>query len=98
MKTDRFVKVMLVIIAGLLLLNCFNNGSGIFPPKAKASVPAFIQVGNSYSCGGAGMLYNITKEDQIMQIDSNNGWIEINGKLGKRWINAANLYGCDSKP
>ncbi len=106
MKTDRFVKAMLVIIAGLLLLNCFkDNGGGISVPfletKAKASVPAFIQKGNSYECYNPVTLYSMQKEggDKIIQIDSDSGWIEAEGKTwGKRWINTAHLTGCKSNP
>ena len=123
MKTDRFVKVMLVIIAGLLFLNCVKdvsftnsnspanapttsrNGSTQSPNPTKtsfietsveaASVPAFIQVGKTYSCMGEGPLNSIEGE-KIVQIDANSGWIEKESNSGRRWINVARLFSCDS--
>lgn len=70
MKTDRFAKVMLVIIAGLLLLNCFkDNGeeSSIFSgTKVEASVPTFIQVGKSYN-------FYRGSDEKIIAIDKESG-------------------------
>jgi hypothetical protein len=46
MKTDRSVKIMLVVIAGLLFLNYFSGsgGNSIFPgTKVEASVPTFFE-------------------------------------------------------
>lgn len=92
---DRFVKIMLVIIAGLLFLNCFNN----IPPKAEASIPAFFQVGKSYECSGLGGPSGGISEknygEKITEIDSNSGWVEKEGKLGKIWINTTNLLSCE---
>lgn len=84
MKIDRFVKVMLVIIAVLLGLNCVkDNGSGSSIPfietKAKATVPAVIQVGKSYGFRGLGQV-------KIKSIDKESGWIQ--GEDGI-WYNIA---------
>ena len=98
MKTDRFVKVMLVIIAGLLLLNCFkDNGGGVSVPfmetKAKASVPAFLEVGKSYGCLLQGADPNLFKAPRIVNIDKESGWIEVEGDK-RFWINTAQLKSC----
>ena len=88
MKTDRFVKVMLVIIAGLLLLNCIDKGSVISPP-IKANAPAFLETNKTYECanpGGLSVSYKITK------IDKDSGWIEDNGT---RWVNTAIFFYCE---
>ncbi len=84
MKTDRFVKIVLVIIVGLLFLNCFkDNGSskipGIFGTKVQATAPAFLQKGKSYCFNkqgsGAGG-YNALPY-KILEIDSNSGWLNV---------------------
>ncbi len=99
MKTDRFVKVMLVIIAGLLLLNCFkDNGGGIsdvFGTKAKATAtaPAFLEKGKTYRCYS-----NVGLDYEILEVDKESGWIKANYILGANpsteWINTANLNSC----
>ena len=103
MKTDRFVKVMLVIIAGLLLLNFFkdNNGGGsIFGvTKVEASVPTFFQVGKSYTCSTSAqpdqsMSSSPSPNMKIIRIDSNGGWIESENRWGKFWFNTAQLGAC----
>jgi hypothetical protein len=100
MKTDRFVKVMLVIIAGLLFLNCVkDNGSGgvsdILGTKIKASVPAFMEQGKIYYCQSAGgHTYTVSS------IDKESGWIRAKAKSstfeaeGDVWVNTSLLYDC----
>lgn len=98
MKTDRFVKIMLVIIAGLLVLNCFkDNGSdGISIPfletEVNASVPAFIQKDKTYICSSD---IQPLVSAKVLQIDSNSGWIEINSpSTGNTWVNSNSLSNC----
>jgi hypothetical protein len=107
---DRFVKIMLVVIAGLLFLNCVkDNGSGgvsipFLETKARATVPPFIQVGKSYVCEGVvgissiassgGQNIEIYENYKITQIDSNSGWIEAQNASEKIWVNSANLANC----
>ncbi len=82
---------MLVIIAGLLLLNCFNNGSGIFPPT-KASVPSFVEDGKYYSCVisdlGTPMAPKGTQEFKIESIDKESGWVKA-----QYWIQSEKKWG-----
>ena len=97
---DRFVKVMLVIIAGLLLLNCFksSDSGGISIPfletKAKASIPQFVQVGKFINCAGGPSF-----DQKITKIDVESGWLEVegvvDGKLKNRWYNTANSTNCE---
>ena len=98
MKTDIFVKVMLVIIAGLLFLNCFNSGSSIFPPKAKASVPDFFTVGKTYKCAipaYMGSMSGISSDITIASIDKDDGWIQ--NKEGS-WENTSLYHRCQETP
>ncbi len=97
MKTDRFVKAMLVIIAGLLFLNCIDNGSVISPTKA--STPAFLQVGKTYNCSGVGAGYEYT----IISTDKESGWIRAKAKSNgiqpdsESWVNTSLLNHCSEK-
>ena len=102
MKTDsRFVKVMLVLIASLLFLNCFKDGetsvfNGILGPKVEASAPSFLQDGKSYSCGGVGSGYSYT----IIGREKDSAWIRAKFKSsgmggdGEAWVNTAALDHC----
>lgn len=96
MKIDRFVKVMLVIIAGLLFLNCFNNGPDILSRKAKAVIPGFMETGKTYSCGGVGPGYLYT----VISVDKDSGWIRAKTKSNgiggdsEQWVNTAKLDHC----
>jgi hypothetical protein len=111
MKTDKFVKMMLVVIASLVLLNCFkDNGDGISVPfietKVKASVPPFIQVGKTYSCSSLEpRLAPGRSEFTVNNIDKDSGWINTDGYFDSSgykvngWLNSANLFSCvESSP
>ena len=105
MKTDVFVKVMLVIIAVLLFLNCVkDNGSGgisvpFLEAKAKAAAPAFIQVNKTYKCNVAS---RTSQNYEIKQIDKENGWIEAKWVIedsagyasGVFWFNLSHFQSC----
>lgn len=85
MKIDRFVKVMLVLIALLLALNCAKV---LNSPSEAAAPPAFLQVGKSYvfqTQGGNAM--------EVLDIQ-NTGWIKAKSYDGSvYWVNT-NV--CDS--
>ncbi len=104
MKTDRFVKVMLVIIAGLLALNIFKSNLNEFATpfletKIEANAPAFIQVGKTYSCSVTG---RPSQNYEIKQIDKENGWIEARwiiedsagSATGIFWFNLSHFQNC----
>ena len=71
MKTDRFIKLMLAIIAVLLVLNIFKTNSGeiaipLLETKIKATTPSFIQVNKTYNCSVVG---RPSQNYEIKQID-----------------------------
>ncbi len=83
MKIDRFVKVMLVLIAMLLALNCAKNLS----PSSEAAAPSFLQVGKKYVGSGGGGYTTFT----IVEIQ-NTGWIKAKGDVGQEiWVNPSAL-------
>ncbi|MEK6287561.1 MAG: hypothetical protein AABO57_17600 [Acidobacteriota bacterium] len=86
MKIDRFVRVMLVLVALLLALNCatnFNNSSD--STVEAAPPPSFLQVGKTYTSGA--MAFRVTEV-------SNTGWVTAEaqspttGRLTTMWINS----------
>jgi hypothetical protein len=85
MKTDRFMRVMLVLIALLLGANCLKDVRNPLTDDAvEAASPAVIQVGKRYILGGpAGGLGGVT----IKEIDRN-GWIKGDDGI---WYNTAQL-------
>ena len=90
---DRFVKVMLVIIAGLLFLNCFKDGgssriSDTFGTKVSATAPAFLEKGKSYNCFGDG---SMNQERKVKTIDKDSGWIELDNGT---WVNLSLQHRC----
>ena len=89
MKTDRFVKVMLVAIALLLLANCVKE----FSPSSSAAAPAFLQKGKSYVFTPAGT--GISFGRQVIEVDSS-GWIKVhvpNTEIDSyQWLNL-NAFG-----
>ena len=105
MAKDRFVKAMLVIIAGLLFFNCVkDNGSGGitvpgFGTRAIASVPAFLQKGSTINCDGS---RGFGRTYQIIEIDKESGWIKTielnNSNKPTEWINTAHFSSCTANP
>jgi hypothetical protein len=96
---DRFVKVMLVIIVGLLFLNCVkDNGSGgisvpFIETEAKASLPAFLQTEKFYQFNTTGNRteFGVTREfnfgAKVVEIDEKSGWVKVKrwDEYGKKW-------------
>jgi hypothetical protein len=75
---DRFVKVMLVLIALLLAVNFAKD---LNSSSEAAAPPSFLQVGKSYKFTGS---YNL--EGEIMEIQ-NTGWVKIKQSYGILWVN-----------
>src|SRR5947209_234315 len=71
MKIDRFVKLMLVLIALLLALNCTKD---LNLSSEAAALPSFIQVGKAYNFSG----FHAT----VLEIQSS-GWL----KTDAGWVN-----------
>ena len=99
MKIDRFVKVMLVIIALLLAINCANGIRAPFTGNStQAAVPPrFLQQGKTYSMEAAGRNFGLGFK--VVAIEDS-GWIKVTqwdkGKNqpddgGTYWVNTANL-------
>jgi hypothetical protein len=87
MKTDKFIKGLLVIISLLLVFNLFKAKLSSDEAKTSASVPLFFQVGNSYYCESA-----LPQSDfQVTDIDQSNGWIKTTEGY---WLNTGQFYRC----
>jgi len=73
MKSDRFVKVMLVVIVLLLAANCLFSIRASWMESSSAAVPpAFLQVGKEYrfdELNGVGTA-------KVLEIQSN-GWVKV---------------------
>ncbi|HKX28544.1 MAG TPA: hypothetical protein VJ302_12660 [Blastocatellia bacterium] len=65
MHTDRFVKVMLVLVASLLLLNAVIN----FSPSSAAAPPPFLQKGSLYKL-------DRTTPVRVLEVDES-GWVKV---------------------
>lgn len=114
MQTDRFFKISLIGIILLLALNCIKTDSSsisipFIETKAKATVPAFLQVGKSYYFrlqviggdmnNGHAIFYNA----KVTNIDKESGWVRVewnevdyNNKSNtyNSWINLNQVYNC----
>lgn len=95
---DKFVKLMLIVIAGLLVLNYFKGQAAssipFFESSAQASAPPFIKVGESYNFNFNGPGYGDVK---VLQIDTS-GWIKAqeldfngNPRGQEFWINGSQI-------
>ncbi len=105
MKADRFVKIMLVVIAGLLFLNCFKGDGGktisipfLESSTVKAAPPAFIQVGKFYEFQLGILVVDGRVRGKVEKIDEN-GWLYIqhysNDKWeGHSWLNINRVLSC----
>jgi len=99
---DRFLKVMLVVIACLLILNLIKTTSSeiansFLETRIKADTPTFIQVNKTYNCNVSD---RPSQNYEIKQIDKVNGWIEakwsfeFSGTEGIRWFNLTHFQSC----
>lgn len=93
MKTDKFVRVILVLIFCLLFLNFFKDSNSarfsipFLETKANASTPSFLQNGEAYSCETVdGKKHQIN----IKAIDSD-GWVKGDYNT---WFNSTNFTKC----
>ena len=88
MKMDRFVKIMLVLIAGLLVLNFAKNDNSVLrhiptlETPVEASTPSFIQVGKRYTFGLT--VNGYTQVSATVASVDREGWVQQN--TGD-WIN-----------
>jgi hypothetical protein len=79
MKIDRFVKVMLVLIAVLLALNCAKDPNG--RSVEAAAPPSFLQVGKSYMFKDY-----LMAPVEVLEIQ-NTGWVKVKRDSGVEWVN-----------
>jgi hypothetical protein len=90
MKIDRFMKAVLVIIVGLLILNYLKDGNSSLKhiPSFEAEVsadgaPSFIQVGKTYNFGMNTPNGFVQTQARVSAID-NNGWVQ---QASGEWMN-----------
>lgn len=87
MKIDRFVKVMLVLIAVLLALNCAKDLESKMLSSDAAPPPSFLQVGKSYKGVWPGGSTPFT----VLEVQ-NTGWIKVQDEGGGfAWLNTSLL-------
>ncbi|WP_373515710.1 hypothetical protein [Persicitalea sp.] len=106
---DRFVKVMLLVIAGLLLLNCFKGDGGglsdVVGPTVGASVPKFVEEGKYYSClipsMDTPMDIKWHRQFKIEAVERESGWVRVryyndakNEWAGYNWLNINQAVTC----
>ena len=99
MKTDRFMKVMLVVIALLLALNCANGIRAPFLGNSTeaAAPPRFLQSGKIYHLRGG----DLAGDFKVTTIEDS-GWIKVTqwnmdknqpvqAEWATSWVNIANI-------
>jgi hypothetical protein len=74
MRVDRFVKLMLVLVALLLALNCTRDFTFRSENSAEAAaVPSFLEVGKTYRAIG----YTYQPVFKVVEIHQASGWAKV---------------------